>query len=182
MVLNQPSLKMKNRKKYFDHKVLLFHGVAFFLAVLVVFFATKDIQDFDFMMLFFLIVGMQFFVFMILTLPMLILKWNYEKHNKHLDFKMDLPNQKFLITNQNDGFVLQIPYEDIVEIHRIESHNKSFIHSGYMDFFYYELVLKSEESVVITCFLSDNLEKFLHFNKLKIITKSFPYISEYYEA
>lgn len=173
---------LKNRKKYFDKLVTIYHSGAFLLTILILFFKTESIENFDYKLLVFMVFFMQIFIFIVFTTPMLILKINYEKHNKDIDFKMDLPNQKFIITNKINGFVMDILFDDIVEIHRIESYNKSFIHIGYMDFFYYELVLKTGESVVITCFLSDNLEKFIHVNKLKVIKKFFPYISESYEV
>ena len=137
----------------------------------------KGFFDFFTTILFFL--GCHLFVFIFISLPLIVLYLNYKKYNRNWAVKIDLPNQKIQIVDSIKNEELQVKFEEIKKIYKVVSYNKSAIHFGYMDFFYYELVLKSNERLIITCLVNEDLDKYIHQDKFKLVSKFSPYISKY---
>lgn len=161
-------ISMKNKKKYIDTTIFNIHIGALIISVLILIF---DKKSYDLEIYFLNIIGLQLLAFVSITLPLLIHYFNYKKFNNNSIVQIDLNAQMIKMPNDKN-----IKFNDIKKIYKVNSYNKSFIHVGYMDLFYFEVIDKNDKSYIITCLVEENLDKYIDKNKVKLVSKFFPYI------
>lgn len=166
---------MKNKKKYIDNKILQFHTIGLILAPVIS--MIKD-KIFDFRTTILLLILIQIWIFIFFSLPLIVHYFNYKKFNNEIHFKIDLKSNKLLFTNGVEVFI-----DDIKRIYKVSSYNKSFIHDGFMDLYYFEIIDKFNKSYIVTCLVEEHLDKYVHKDKIVHISKFFPYIkySQHFE-
>ena len=164
---------MKNSKKYFDNVVLTIHAIALLVSVFIL--IIKGFSSLKFVMLF--LIGSQIFAFVSFTLPLLVLYVNYKKFSINIIFELDLKKSKMYLKNLKKHIFIEIPFENVKIIYKVYSYNKSFVHFGYMDLFYFEIIDNDNKSYIVTCLLEENLDKYIHKDKIVNISRFFPYIN-----
>lgn len=142
--------------------------------VLIVIFSS--INGYDAMNTIKLIIGTLLFTILFYLGPLVYLFFNYTKSNKNQEFQF-IDNSELVI--KIGKLKKTISFSDIkrLEIHvsktAFENRMKWFF---WDELFYYKLVLKNEEKIIITCYVGNDIEKYFKPKKIKKIERIFPKI------
>ncbi len=102
------------------------------------------------------IIGTTAFIFLLDTLPTLIVHVQYLANNWHATLTIDRNQNK--ISYSTKEFEKQYSFESIEKITRLSCYNQSAPSHSFGDYFYYKIFLKDENPLIITCLLADDLE------------------------
>ncbi len=165
------SIDYQKKRKYFYRFLIIIFLVDFGIALII---GNKDQLDDN--KLLSLLIGLLGFTFVFYLFPLIIIYFNYLNRNKNYVLTV-VNDSKMIYTDKRNRKEFLISDVKCLEMHLSKTVFENRMRWFFWDeLFYYKVLLKKGDILIISCLLSDNIHQYFSKSQIKKVKRLFPII------